>query len=174
MSQAYLRIFFKAIEKYWGDFLGWVCYCCRKIHEKRLGFLQQSWVTRWVFCEASFCGLKNVDSLVWLLEGSPKCSSSAARSSWRGSVTFKGVPVSAFGAAVVQKKVGGTEEGPRHVEVAFPRDQRVQLPCLRAPVGSSAPRERPRFPTRVIDELYVICKCECINLLNDSLIYVSL
>lgn len=35
-------------------------------------------------------------------------------------------------------------------------------------------RERHRFQTWVIDELCVICKCECINLLNDSLIYVSL
>lgn len=55
-----------------------------------------------------------------------------------------------------------------------PRYRRVQLVCLRAPVGSPAPWERHCFQTWVIDELYVICKCECINLLNDSLIYVSL
>lgn len=56
---------------------------------------------------------------------------------------------------------------PGHMDAAF-----SELPAGHC--WQPRARERHRFQTWVIDELCVICKCECINLLNDSLIYVSL
>lgn len=106
MSQAYLRIFFKAIEKYWANFLGWVCYSEKSIRKALASSRRAGWL--------SGCSVK-LPSVLWriltLWSGCLKSPQTvhlqwpdrAEKNPWRS----RGVPVSTFGAVVAQKWVGG-------------------------------------------------------------------